>query len=479
MTSQAVSRVEPAETLPGRLVNFVHRRRVEIGLFLLSFAVRSCLLPWVYSLRLAGDEVYYWRSVALSVAHGSILTIGQQLRPPLWGYALSLAALISNHAFCGRLFSVLLGSLTAAFVYLLGARAFDKRTGVLAGLIFAVYPEHVYFSHYLWPETLFGLILVIATLLYLESVGAEAGDSVVSRSGQHGSRPSTNCKEKSATTVRWTASVPSAGAPQKGLMTAASILCGIALLTKEFAVIPFAGMLLLAPASNMRERAGTIARCCVWFFLPAVIYSLLSWAHTGKPVFLSRAPVANLRQTVGYAFNPRVSYGDIKDFTRAFVRKTPREHWQFFQDQTIKIWSQNSFPVARLLAKGPKPRIDEWKYQRIPFRKTQAVAIGATHIVIMIVGLLGLLSLQNVVFRRFAIVNFCLLTAFGAFALMVSRFRLPFFFLMILSASYAIVHADEVGRRLRNGTVLVMAILLLSLLALIVAKAWHLFGIWA
>lgn len=415
-------------------------KRISLILLLLSLGVRLCFVPLAGSLRLASDESYYWNDVAISVAHGSVLTVEHQLRPPLWGYLLALPARISGNPFFGRLFAILIGSLSAVFVFLLGTRLSDRRAAIASGTLFALYPEHVYFSHYLWPEVLFGLLVVSASMLFLRSAGNGRGES------------------------------------RRDILLASGVL-GFALLAKEFAVIPMSAMLLLAPDTGWREKAGTAVRCLAVFLLPALAYSLLSWAVAGKPVILSRAPVANLQQTVGVAFDNNVDYSDLDNFVQGFLKKTPGEHWRFFEDQVIKLWSPNSFPIVRLLAKGPDWVITDWGYEA-RWKKAQATVVGAGHILIMTAGLLGLLALPSGVFRRYAILNLCLLTSVGAVALIASRFRLPFAFLLVLGAGHAIVHPKEVGRRLKDRKTLVLAIVLFSLLAFITAVSWHCFGFW-
>jgi arylsulfatase A-like enzyme len=64
-----------------------------------------------------------------------------------------------------------LGALTAALVAALGWAWFGRRCGLTAGWICALYPSLVAFSHYLWSETLFILLLVLAVRLLTRSTG--------------------------------------------------------------------------------------------------------------------------------------------------------------------------------------------------------------------------------------------------------------------------------------------------------------------
>jgi 4-amino-4-deoxy-L-arabinose transferase-like glycosyltransferase len=60
---------------------------------------------------------------------------------------------------------LLLGTLTVLLVYALGRAWFDARHGLVAAWICALYPNLIAFSHYLWSETLYTLLLVCAVWL--------------------------------------------------------------------------------------------------------------------------------------------------------------------------------------------------------------------------------------------------------------------------------------------------------------------------
>jgi 4-amino-4-deoxy-L-arabinose transferase-like glycosyltransferase len=67
-----------------------------------------------------------------------------------------------------------LGTVLVALVFLLGQALFDARTGLLAALIAAIYPELVAYSHFLWSETLFAVLLVagLVAVWYAEARGS-------------------------------------------------------------------------------------------------------------------------------------------------------------------------------------------------------------------------------------------------------------------------------------------------------------------
>jgi len=64
-----------------------------------------------------------------------------------------------------RLANVVLGAATAALVYVLALRLFDKRTAILAGLLAAVFPGQILFVSLVWSEVVFTFAFVPALLL--------------------------------------------------------------------------------------------------------------------------------------------------------------------------------------------------------------------------------------------------------------------------------------------------------------------------
>jgi len=88
-------------------------RRHILTLFLLSLAVRAIFLPALADLPTAGDETYYW-SVHRFLADGDFSST--LVRPPLWGYMLTIPVLISERLIAARAFAVLIGSCTTLLI---------------------------------------------------------------------------------------------------------------------------------------------------------------------------------------------------------------------------------------------------------------------------------------------------------------------------------------------------------------------------
>jgi 4-amino-4-deoxy-L-arabinose transferase-like glycosyltransferase len=116
--------------------------------------------PWNYD-RLAA---------ALADGKGYVNEAGQPTAyyPP--GYPAVLGAvywLVGHRPVAGEVLNVVLGALTAGLVYWIGSRAFGKTAGLLAALVFAVFPSHVLYASQLHSEVLFTAAYLLALGLLL------------------------------------------------------------------------------------------------------------------------------------------------------------------------------------------------------------------------------------------------------------------------------------------------------------------------
>jgi 4-amino-4-deoxy-L-arabinose transferase-like glycosyltransferase len=86
--------------------------------------------------------------------------------PP--GYPMTLAPLyylFHDSTLSPRMLNVVLGSATVALLYLLGSRLFDRRVGLAAALLLALFPNQVFFASLTLTEVLFTTLLVLILLL--------------------------------------------------------------------------------------------------------------------------------------------------------------------------------------------------------------------------------------------------------------------------------------------------------------------------
>ena len=95
------------------------------------------------------------------------------IHPPFYYALLHLwIALLGPDAVAVRLLSVFAGTLTVPLLYQVGRRLADDQVGMLASLVMAIAPFHVYYSQEVRMYglvTLLGLLSVYAVLLLLET----------------------------------------------------------------------------------------------------------------------------------------------------------------------------------------------------------------------------------------------------------------------------------------------------------------------
>lgn len=94
------------------------------------------------------------------------------LRPPGYPLLLAFVYALGGHWLAGRVTNALVGSLVVLLVYLITSRLWDRRRGVIAGVLAAVFPPLVALNGSLLSEPLFivlELLVVLATLRYQDA----------------------------------------------------------------------------------------------------------------------------------------------------------------------------------------------------------------------------------------------------------------------------------------------------------------------
>lgn len=126
------------------------------------------------------DDSVFYHNVAVSLARHHEFTNPLNGFPTAqWppGYPFFLAGiyrLFGPTLYGARLANMLLSAGTAALVYLLALRLFDRRSALLAALLAAVFPGQVFFVSVLYSEILFTFMFVLALLLIVVSPGRAA-----------------------------------------------------------------------------------------------------------------------------------------------------------------------------------------------------------------------------------------------------------------------------------------------------------------
>ncbi|MGD2088204.1 MAG: glycosyltransferase family 39 protein [Candidatus Aminicenantes bacterium] len=164
------------------------KKHPVIFIFLLSLVVRFIILiPVIKSnTPLEFDERAYYKA---AVGFHSILrdlvhfespqaadkekAYGKGVWPPFQSILLALGFfLFGKSIVAARIIMVLISAMTTPLVFLLTTKLSNKASGVAASLLHLFYPSFLAFSHYLWSETLFIFLLLLA--VYLVVVVAEA-----------------------------------------------------------------------------------------------------------------------------------------------------------------------------------------------------------------------------------------------------------------------------------------------------------------
>jgi 4-amino-4-deoxy-L-arabinose transferase-like glycosyltransferase len=149
---------------------------------LLAFGLR---LAWVL---VAGLDVAamgfqfdmtWYQLAAGRIAGGHGLTDFEGVATAQWppGYPLLLGAvyaLVGESVLAAGLLNALLGTLCCLLVYGVGAQLFGRATGLLAGALFAVLPDDIFFARLILSEVFFGTVFCGVVLLFVRWNGSEA-----------------------------------------------------------------------------------------------------------------------------------------------------------------------------------------------------------------------------------------------------------------------------------------------------------------
>ncbi len=370
-----------------------------LAVFVLALLPRLVLFPWFRGLVLTADESYYWKQ-------SSFPLLVPQFRPPLWPFVLKLARLFSDEAYAGRLFSVVLGSLFVVLLFALAERLFDRRTAWIAALLGAFCPELVVWSHFLFAETLFSSLLVIACL------------ALFRRAGESPTSPWAGC-----------------------------LLLGLALLAKEFAVVMFAALVTTQLLLPGRNRIRTVVLGSLLFIVPNFLFWGALSLKTGKLEAPYPAAMANAQRASddqgsasgGGAHAPVKTLGSVVAATR---------------DNFKRLWGSTSFVQWRLGSGHYGKPVGTWLL----------VLLVLVHGCLLSGGLIGLACEPDRRWRTlaFGCIVFLSLTAFPL--MLVSRFRLPFMFLFLLGTARVLAEPRRIRESLMSSRARALACALAVLL---------------
>ncbi len=226
-------------------------------ILLAGVALRLIALLLARHLEPHADESGYLYLAACWNHFGFYTDSGNYLWPP--GYPWFLAVCLDWFGFGGvfaaKLTQVALASVVGACTMWIAVRTFGRAAGIIAGVIWCLYPPMIAFTHYLWPETTFLAVFLPAMCLFISA---------------------------------WRDDTGSTGATLKLLLC--GLLIGLSLLIKESMLyLPVLLCPMLLWASRRRPLAA-LSRCAVLVLSIAAV--LFPWSLRNYEVYGRWVPVA-------------------------------------------------------------------------------------------------------------------------------------------------------------------------------------------
>jgi 4-amino-4-deoxy-L-arabinose transferase-like glycosyltransferase len=151
----------------------INKKQLFIGILLLAFILR---LVWVLATPtqpISDFKEFDRLAVSLTDGKGYVNSSGQPTayRPPGYIYFMAgIYTIFGHHVIAIRLVNVLLGVLTCWLTYSLAAELFNRRIGLMAAMIVAMYPSLIAWANILATENLFIPVLLGITLSFVKGV---------------------------------------------------------------------------------------------------------------------------------------------------------------------------------------------------------------------------------------------------------------------------------------------------------------------
>jgi 4-amino-4-deoxy-L-arabinose transferase-like glycosyltransferase len=343
---------------------------------------------------LQGDEEYY-------VAHGFALARGEaygdSMRAPLFPAFVALVARVGGFSLTAvRLAQVPISLLAVVFVFDLVRRRFGTRPALVSGLLVALSPTLVHYTHFLWSETLFTTAL-LGSLWALD---------------------------------RWDAS------RRAGWLLAGGAFFGAAVMTREM-ILSFVVVVLV-----WLWRATRDVRRIALFLAPMALlilpWTARNYALHGRFVLVSTMrwyPIAVGNQSGG----PRAPEAGTSDFTRRYFSMTDELEREAFARATAlgAIRDQQPLWVFRKTLRNTRKLFDLGgqlgRFARqgwLPPEKTRLAARlddveSALYILLMLIGLPALWLVPGGRTKTLIVGVILYFIAIHVVANSVARFRVP------------------------------------------------------
>jgi 4-amino-4-deoxy-L-arabinose transferase-like glycosyltransferase len=417
---------------------------LALGVF--AFGLRYAALERVFPVKPLGDEVYY-AVVASNLANGRghVYTENSRaLRPPAHAYLLSQVVeadrpvrwpegpgrpVLDIEALRPILnLQVVVGTLLVLATALLGRVLFDPRTGFVAGLLAALYPTFIAYSHYLFSETLFAALVM--TGLAGVALGARRGGL--------------------------------------GLAALTGLVFGVATLTREVA-LPVAGVgalwwVLEAGPGARRAAAGrgaVLLACAVLVVLPWTVrnHALLGRAIPVSTVGWMAAAEGNSLEGARWLHPSPPGRGD---FRRAYLAVEGEvERADFARDATLERIREVGllWPAVKLARNVPlllspdafsfyKIRRGSYGDVALSTRIWLHVATTGSYALVFLAGVVGLAGAAAGGRRSLGLLVLAVVLSVHVFANANSRFRMPWMPLFVVFASHALLGGRAAWQRL-------------------------------
>lgn len=406
----------------------IWKRGDIITIAILSLLTRAVFLPFVVNLPTAGDEITYWKFREFLVTGDPQLF----LPTPLWGYIMVATSFVYNHTFTARILAVLIGSCAPVLVYLLAAKIFNRRTAVIAAILYVFFPSHVGYSHCLWAELFFGVLAILSTLfffLFLE-----------------------NTKKKKYFLLCF-------------------IATGVALLAKEFSVILFAALFVAMFFCRMENKVKRILLAIVLFLVPVTVYSVAISCATKKVIILNNALILNFKIAAGIETQEEYVIGDRGGDVAVLLDTYRQRGFSGTIKKTVKeagkLWSPQSYISTRLAG---IEALKEWSYG-VENPWPLIYLIAGYYVFLVLTAIPGICLARTDIFKIFSITCLCALTALGVLAFLLTRYRLPFMFIVVIfSANFLSNGLTLLGRKKRFVSIFSALVLIIIFIALVNSK---------
>jgi len=133
-------------------------------IFVLALVIRLGFLIFFSPIPLESSDAPYYNEVALNIISGKGITYRQETFSIPPAYPLFLAGIfkIFGQSYDAvRIVQAILSALTCVLIYLTAKNLFNRKVGLIAGLIAVIYPSFILQSTAILTETLFTFLLVL------------------------------------------------------------------------------------------------------------------------------------------------------------------------------------------------------------------------------------------------------------------------------------------------------------------------------